>query len=572
MLLDGRYRFDNYVVGSANRLAVAAARAVAESPGTVYNPLFIYSGSGLGKTHLMAALADHARAARPELRVEYSSLEDLVDELHAAVGAGRSEALAQRWKQLDLLLLDDVQFLTGRPETQSELLRLFNVLHASGRQIVMASDRPPSEIADVDERLITRLSGGLIVDIGIPDYETRVAILRRKCAERAYDFGAGVLERLATLSFANVRELQGALNRLIAQATLDGRPVLPADVAALVGRVAEDAPAPSADSSDASSLAATASASDDEFESFLSDVASALTDHVQGWRATLGERIAYWAGKGIGTSMLERALTLTEEPDLDALEQAFVAATWRVRSLENEAVELDPTLAGHAAFRDPERLQEAQSLVEHAIIVHDPPPAPSRAFRLEHVVRGMGALVARASREVLDDPGARYNPLFICGPAASGKSRLAHALGYELGEALGADAVVACVSGSAFVEELITAIESGRVERWRARYRAASALIVDDVDALADAERSQDELFHLFNHLHEHGRQIVLASATAPAALDGLAPRLRSRFGGGLVLMLEPPAPNVSDRTYLDTEKFVLYWPGLDGRLVEELR
>src|SRR5829696_783574 len=180
----GRQRFENFVVGSGNRLAVAAARAVAESPGAAYNPLFIYSGPGLGKTHLLLAIGHQARQLQPSLSVEYATLDDFFDQLHAAVAAGQGDAFKQRYQHVDLLLLDDVQFLTGRRETQSELLRLFNALQGSGRQIVMTSDRPPSEIADVDERLVSRLAGGLIVDIGTPDYETRVAILRNRCEER----------------------------------------------------------------------------------------------------------------------------------------------------------------------------------------------------------------------------------------------------------------------------------------------------------------------------------------------------------------------------------------------------
>src|SRR5262245_15441787 len=145
MPLDGRFRFENYVVGAANKLAVAAARAVAESPGAAYNPLFIYSGSGLGKTHLLAAIGHRARELQPSLDIEYVSLDDFVDQLHAAISSGQADAFRRRWQQLDVLLLDDVQFLTAKRETQSEMLRLFNALHGSGKQIVMASDRPPTE-------------------------------------------------------------------------------------------------------------------------------------------------------------------------------------------------------------------------------------------------------------------------------------------------------------------------------------------------------------------------------------------------------------------------------------------
>src|SRR6266699_3096357 len=158
--LNPRFSFETFVVGAANRLAVTAGRTVAENPGSAYNPLFIYSGSGLGKTHVLMAM------------------------FHAAIAAGQGDAFRRRFQNVDVLLVDDVQFLTNRKEMQAELLRLTEALQQSGHQIVLASDRPPAEIADLDERLISRFSGGLVVDIGIPDYETRVAILRRKAEER----------------------------------------------------------------------------------------------------------------------------------------------------------------------------------------------------------------------------------------------------------------------------------------------------------------------------------------------------------------------------------------------------
>ena len=174
-------RFENFVVGSGNRLAVAAAQAVAEAPGTVYNPLFIYSGSGLGKTHLVNAIGNLTRQIEPSLRVEYLTLDEFVDQMHGAIASRRLNAFKDKFGKVDLLILDDAQFLTGKRETQSELLRLLAAWQRSGKQLILTSDRPPAEIADVDERLLTRLTGGLIVDIGPPDYETRLAILQRKC-------------------------------------------------------------------------------------------------------------------------------------------------------------------------------------------------------------------------------------------------------------------------------------------------------------------------------------------------------------------------------------------------------
>jgi len=543
LLLDGRFRFDNYVVGASNRLAVAAGRAVAESPGATYNPLFIYSPSGLGKTHLIGAIGFAAKQLQPELVVEYVPLDDFVDRLHIAISSGHAEAFKQLYQRVDLLLLDDVQFLTGRRETQSEMLRIFNSLQGNGRQIIMASDRPPAEIADVDERLVTRLAGGLIVDIGLPEYETRVAILRNKCAEREMTFASGVLEELARMPCGSVRELQGALNRLAAHEALGERTVTPANVRAIItgARATPEysGPAPSAS---------------DEFAGFVSDIAVAVAQHVEGWRVRLGERIAHWQRAGYRTTLLERALLLTEETDVDALDQAFANGVARLEQLEAQAVLLDPRLAGLEVFRDPQCIGEAEARVEQAIAAHDPPPAPWPAYTIETLIAGKSnQLALRAADAVIGSPGTVYNPLFVHGGPGVGKTHIVHAIGNALRRKDAVSGPVACVSGSQFVDELIVALQGGTVDRWRARYRAAGALIVDDVHALAGKERSQEELFHLFNALHSAGRQVVLASDRPPSEIGELEARLRSRFDGGLVVAIQPPDRTLREALYTRT-------------------
>ncbi|MFL5578457.1 MAG: DnaA ATPase domain-containing protein [Gemmatimonadaceae bacterium] len=561
MQTDGRFRFDNYVVGSANRLAVAAARAVADAPGAAYNPLFIYSSSGLGKTHLVGALGYQALQLQPSLNLQYLSLEDFVAQLHASISAGQTETFKHRFQHVDLLLLDDVQFLTGQRETQSEMLRLFNALQGGGRQIVMASDRPPTEIADVDERLITRLAGGLVVDIGAPDYETRVAILRNKAADRGAHFAPGVLEELAAIPFANVRELQGALNRLIAHQAI-GEPVTPARVREIVGedvvaraaaltpraltpaagRAADRGGAPALASPFAASAPHLASPPGGEFENFLSDIASAVAQHVEPWKMRLAEAAAHWAGEGYRISVLDRALKLPSAPDVDGLLATFAAAVDCLRSLESEAVAVDPALGGDERFRDPERVAEAEALVERALAGETPPPGPSGAFaRHAYEVGPSNQLAVKAADAVAAEPGRRYNPLFVHGPSGVGKTHLVNAIGNEMIEASGGALTVSCVGAQTFVDELIAALQDGTVERWRARYRAADALIVDDVHFVAGKERTQDELFHVFNVLHDAGKQIILTSDRPPKELGELEARLRSRFEGGLVVGVHPP-------------------------------
>jgi chromosomal replication initiator protein len=539
MQADARARFDNYVVGSANRLAVAAAHAVADAPGAVYNPLFIYSGSGLGKTHLMGAIGNQALARNPNLNVEYIPLEEFVEQLHAAIASGEMERFKTRYGRVDVLLIDDMQFLTGRRETQSELLRLLNTLQGSGRQIVMTSDRPPAEIADVDERLISRMNGGLIVDIGVPDFETRVAILREKCEERKISFAPGVVEELARVEFANVRELQGALNRISAHQSAEGT-LTPAQVRTIAG-VPEPAPKP-----------ARTSVAQDEFFSFLTDIASAVAGAVEPWKVRVGEAIAYWGGEGYRTGALERLMQESSAPpNYEALLRGFAQAIEQLRELEAQVCTVDPGLGGTDLFRNPERLGEAATFVEQALAGAVPPAGPQAAFaRGAFEESGSNQMAVRAADAVIAEPGVRYNPLFLAGPSGVGKTHLLNAIGNELARRGGPNYRVACVGAQLFIDELIAALQDGSVDRFRARYRAADALLIDDVQFVAGKERTQEELFHVFNHFHSAGKQLVFVSDMPPKAIDGLEERLRSRFEGGLVAELGAPDRTLREKLY----------------------
>lgn len=534
---EGGYRFENFVIGPSNRLAAAAARAVGDAPGTTYNPLFLYGPPGLGKTHLVAALAYHARQTQPTLRVEFSTGEEVVERLHRAIAAGQPETFAQHFHKVDLLLLDDVQFFTGQRETQNELLRLFNLMQGRGRQLVMTSDRPPEEIPDVDQRLLSRLSGGLIADIGAPDFEMRLAILRNSSAERSVSFTEGVLEEVARLPFGNVRELKGALNRLSAYQQLDGTAVAADDVRAVLGgRVTQ--PATTRVVVIPHELLG---ASGKEYEGFLADVTEVVETRVEKWRIHLGEACTYWRSEGYSTVVLERAMALSEPPDLNGLLATFTAAIEHLQALEVQAVALDPALRGKPAFKNPELIAEAQLLVDRALASAMPLPGPLPAYTRSGMEGGSAIQLAlKAFDAVVANPGERYNPLFMHGPSGVGKTHFAHALGNALRSGH-PRLSVACVSANTFVEELISAMQEGTVERWRARYRAADVLILDDVQQLENKERTQEELFHLFNPLYERGCQIVLTCDCAPKELRGVADRLRSRFEGGLVVALQLP-------------------------------
>ena len=553
MQVDARHRFENYVTGTANRLAVAAARAVAEQPGLTYNPLFIYSGSGLGKTHLMGAIGNLVQQRDPKLGVEYITLDDFVEQLHAAVASNESDRFKQRYGRVDVLLLDDMQFLTGRRETQSELLRLLNALQGTGRQVVMTSDRPPAEIPDVDERLITRLSGGLIVDIGAPDFETRIAILRARCDERGVRFQSGVLEELATLEFSNIRELNGALNKIIATQTLGGDHVRPEQVRPMFPHLA---PRNSGGRQAARTPAGAATNPEHDpnldFQTFVTDIASAVAEHVDPWKVKVAEAVAYWAGEGYRTAMLERLLhNAGPKTDFEGALRQYFAAIEQLRALEDRANTIDPSLGANEVFRDPERLPDAEALVSRALVGATPPPAPSAEFaRSDFEVGPSNQLAVRAADAVIEEPGKRYNPLFIHGPSGVGKTHLVNALGNELINVSGGAAVVACVSAQQFMDELIAAMQDGSVDRFRNRYRGADALIIDDVQFVAGKERTQEELFHVFNALHNEGKQLVFASDRPPRHLEGLEERLRSRFEGGLVVEMLVPDRAVRLKLY----------------------
>lgn len=546
MQVDARHRFENYVTGSANRLAVAAARAVGEQPGLTYNPLFIYGSSGLGKTHLTGAIGNLVLLREPKANVEYVTLDDFVEQLHAAIAGNEAERFKQRYGRVDVLLLDDVQFLAGRRETQTEVLRLLNALQGTGRQVVMTSDRPPADIPDVDERLITRLSGGLIVDIGAPDFETRIAIMRAKSEERGVRFTAGVIEELATLEFNNVRELQGALNRLIATQSLGGEAIRPEQVRAMFS----ETPAATRASQRVPSVPGGPPKLD--FQNFVTGIASAVAQHVDPWKVKVSEAVAYWTGEGYRTGQLDRLLqSATPETDFEGALRSYFAAVEQLRELEGRALAADPGLVASDVFRDPERLADAEALATRAIAGATPPPGPSSAFaRAEFEVGTSNQLAVRAADAVIEDPGTRYNPLFVHGPSGVGKTHLVNAIGNEMISLSGGAAIVACVSAQQFMDELIAAMQDGSVDRWRARYRGADALVIDDVQFVAGKERTQEELFHVFNALHTEAKQLVFASDRPPRQLEGLEDRLRSRFEGGLVVEMQAPDRGLREKLY----------------------
>ncbi len=546
--LNPQFRFDTLVVGAANRLAATAARTVAEAPGTVYNPLFIYARPGLGKTHLLMAMGHAAAGIDPRLAVEYLTADAFLESFAAAVAGGQGEAHRRRFADVGLLLLDDVQFLSQRREAQAELIRLVDALQAAGRQIVLTSDRPPGEIEGLDERLIRRFAGGLVIDILAPDYETRVAILRRRAEERGTAFAPGVLEAAASAGSESVRELIGALHRLIAFQAASDAPLDAMQAALLLGSseaagVAEDGP-PLADEPPGDEEQLPEPAIDapprDEFADFLSEVSATVSQQVESWRARVAEAVLRWEGEGYRTARLERLLAEEIVADPHTSLDAFAQDIERLRAIGAELAETAPALSGSAELFDPDNVAAAEALLERARQGANPPPAPSPHWRLESFLEGASNRIAvRAAHSVATDGAGRYNPFVIVGASGVGKTHLLHGLGNALAARGG---VVACLGAHEFVDELIDAIDRDATASWRARYRGVDAFLLDDVHVVAGKDRTQDELFLLFNLLLESGRQMAFTSAVPLADMQGIEPRLLTRLEGGLVVEL--PAPD----------------------------
>ena len=223
--LNARYTFDNFVVGPSNRLAHAASMAVAEKPAQAYNPLFLYGGVGLGKTHLLHAVGN--LCARRKQNILYVSSEEFTNDLINAIRTHTTQAFRDKYRRIDVLLIDDIQFIAGKESTQEEFFHTFNTLHGQDKQIVITSDRPPKALITLEERLRSRFEWGLTADIQAPDFETRLAILEARAERSGYHLPEGILDTIARRVQSNIRELEGALTRIMAFSNLSGLPITP---------------------------------------------------------------------------------------------------------------------------------------------------------------------------------------------------------------------------------------------------------------------------------------------------------------------------------------------------------
>ncbi|MGD2069838.1 MAG: DnaA/Hda family protein [Gemmatimonadota bacterium] len=549
--LDPKLTFEAFVVGPANRLASAAARRAAESPGKSYNPLFIYSASGLGKSHILGAVAHQARKANPKLAVEYQALEGYLEDLAGALESGRRDELRERYRALDILLVDDVQFLAGQAEAQEMLLSTLDALTASGSQIVLASDRPPAEINGLDARLVSRFSGGLIVDIAPPEYETRVAIIHKKTEERNQTLEPGVAEALGRYPFRNVRELGGALNRILAIQELEQRDVHPQEVPELMGEetpgVGEGGPPT------------------DDFGSFLDEISSTLADTVraqeQPWRRSLREAAEAAEQAGYSARRLRTLLEDSREPpNWRKRLEGFEADVVRLREIDRELDRLDNPWpeAAQGLLHDPEKLEEAEALLASVRERTRPFPVLVPGPDLDGLEGRVEPLALKASQQLVTAAKPQYNPLFFWSSDPGGPQALMAATGRTF-RAAHPDEETAVVSVPEFAEDFIRALSAGVAGAWRERWWTVDLLLVHGAEKLSDTERAQDEFFHLFEALKRRGARVMIVSDRPPSRIGGIDERLRSRFEGGLVLEVSGATlpPGAEDLTLREPEEVV---------------
>jgi chromosomal replication initiator protein len=598
--LDPKLTFESFVVGPANRLASAAARRAAESPGTSYNPLFLYSAPGLGKTHILSAIAHHSAKAKAG-KVEYMALEEYLEKLESSLQVGQRDGV---YGDLDLLLLDDVQFLTGQPQAQEMLLKTLDQLTAAGGQIVLASDRPPADIDGLDARLLSRFSGGLIVDLGPPEYETRVAIVRKKAAERGQTLANGVAEAIAKAPFKNVRELGGVLNKVFATQDLEGRTVTPAEITKLLQQQSD---------------ATKKGNAKDEFGSFLTELASTVAQVVEKteepWRKAFRETIESADRQGFSVQRLVAMQGGSEPKGWQKILDSFKADIQRLHEIDNELQRLGNPWpeAAHGVLIDPDRLEEAEALLASVRERQRAFPKLGPGPQL-HDLQGFEPMVLKAAAQLVGVEKPEYNPLFLWSKNEGMARTILGALGRTHQEAF-PEGRMAVGSVTSFTEDFIRALGEGVAGAWRERWWTVDLLLIHGLQELANLERAKDEFFHLFEALKRRGARMMLIADRAPSAIESVDDRLRSRFEGGLVLevksgtvseptLVERAAAQTADRIFVpdleakggraesrtmkpvpiiaeppakggawfpSPENVVIHWPRIDELLIEEL-
>ncbi len=524
--LDPRFTFETFVVGAANRLASAAARRTAERPGVSYNPLFIHAPSGLGKTHVLGAIARHVERVHPDKRVEYQTPEEFLREFVDPSGVKGEEAIRSRYRDVDILLLDDVQFLTEHPDVQELLLRTLKALAGDGKQVVLTSDRPPVEIEGLVAHLRTQLEGGLLVEIGAPEYETRVAIVSKLAEAREASLDPWVADAIGRVPASSVSDLEDALNRILRVQKKEGRPLSPKEASVLL----EEGPIGEEDEPKS------------ELGQFLDELSSTLAEKVQAqeapWRKLLRKAAERAEEAGFDASGLRERMEERSSPDnLEGLISAFEEALQRLEEIRAQLEKVGNPWpeAAHGVLRDPDRVDEAEALLASAEERAKPFPDIPHGPQLEGLSGDLPKLVVRAADQLISTNRAEYNPLYVWSSDGTAATALLHAAGRSR---LAADesSAVALVPVEDFAEDFLRALSAGVAGAWRERWWGADLLLIDGAEDLQGKERAQEELFHLMETLDRRRCRVMVAADRPPGQISALDDRLRGRLEGGLVI------------------------------------
>jgi chromosomal replication initiator protein len=340
--------FENLHVDAGNRVAAAAGRRVSESPGRSYNPLFVFGPAGVGKSHLLGAIAHRAAELDPELRIRQESMDSILDRAAASVASGRLGEFRESFADLDLLIVDDLHRAGGHDRVQAVLGRVVEEMMGRGAQVVIASDQTPQDIDALDAALAARLASGLVIDIAPAEEETRRAIILRFAEERGVDLGGEIVAALAAMSIRSAHELRGAVHRLATEGAASGGSLTPADLPRLLNLE------PEPEENDG-----------DEFGAFLSDISTAVAAVVEEspWRRRLARAILSWEGEGFRTRRLEEALDSDDVPEIEVLLDGFERDVARLRQIARALPEPPPD---PGVLRDPDRLAEAEEALAAA--------------------------------------------------------------------------------------------------------------------------------------------------------------------------------------------------------------
>jgi len=492
-------------------------------------------------------------------------------------GVQDEKKVRERYQALDILLLDDVQFLTAEADVQELLLLTLDTLTGEGKQVVLASDRPPAEIDGLAAHLRTRFEGGLLVNIGPPEYETRVAIIKKWVEARLQILGPGVADAMGRFQFGKVTEILTALDRVLEVQGLEDRPVTPEEAVEIVERMEDEG----------------GSSADSELGQFLDELSDTVAAKVQAqeapWRRKLRELAEEIEAEGLKAYGIRRLIDGDGRPrDLDSFLKNYRATVQRLNEIR---IELDAAgnpwpEAAHGVLRDPERLDEAEALLasakERARPFPEIPPGPA----IDDLGGELPQLVLRAADQLVTTDRPEYNPLYVWSPDGSAARLLLQAAG-RTRQTEDGEARVALTSVPSFADEFIQALSQGVAGAWRERWWSADFLFVDGAQDLSATERAQEEFFHLFEALLRRKARIMIAGDQPPASIPALDDRLRGRLEGGLVVEVEvteeelspelreavkrtapqplPPEPPKKDISDADREWIRSFQPGKSG-------